>query len=106
MSKLTGLPVVEGSLLRQRDTIPQARTASAAERRSNVRDAFACQQELQGMRVLLIDDVCTTGATLDACATALRAAGAGSIWGLTVATEMFPLSSNANLENQGVNGIK
>ena len=95
MGKLTGLPLVEGALLRIRDTVTQARTASAAERRSNVRDAFACPQELHGERMLLIDDVCTTGATLDACAMALRAAGAGSIWGLTVASEMFPSSSSA-----------
>ena len=95
MGKLTGLPAVEGSLLRIRDTVTQARTASAAERRSNVRDAFACQQELHGEKILLIDDVCTTGATLDACAMALRAAGAGSVWGLTVASEMFPSSSSA-----------
>ncbi len=95
MSKLTGLPVVEGSLLRIRDTVTQARTASAAERRSNVRDAFACPQELHGEKMLLIDDVCTTGATLDACAMALKAAGAGSVWGLTVASEMFPSSSSA-----------
>ena len=98
MGKLTGLPADEGSLLRIRDTVTQARTASAAERRSNVRDAFVCRQGLHGEKILLIDDVCTTGATLDACATALRAAGAGSIWGLTVASEMFPSSSSARPE--------
>jgi len=85
--KITGLPVRDGLLLRQRDTITQARAASAAERRSNVRDAFACERELQGERILLIDDVCTTGATLDACAVALKAAGAGTVWGLTAARE-------------------
>ncbi len=88
IGKLSSLPVVEGALLRQRDTVTQARAASAAERRRNVRDAFASQRELHGERVLLIDDVCTTGATLDACAAALKAAGAGSVWGLTVAREV------------------
>ena len=89
ISKNTVLPVVEGMLLRLRDTVSQTKTASAAERRDNVRGAFACQQKLHGENILLIDDVCTTGATLDACATALKAAGAGSVWGLTAARETF-----------------
>ena len=87
-----GLPIVEEPLVRVRDTVSQARTASAIERRRNVKDAFVCHQGLEGKQVLLIDDVCTTGATLDACATALKAAGASSVWGLTVAREMFPQS--------------
>jgi len=86
--RLTGMPVEEGWLVRQRGTVTQARTANAAERRGNVRDAFSCALELHGERVLLIDDVCTTGATLDACASALQAVGAGSVWGLTVAREL------------------
>jgi ComF family protein len=94
VSKLNGLPVDERLLLRQRDTITQARTTSSLERRSNVYDAFICQQGLHGERILLIDDVCTTGATLDSCAAALKAAGAGSVWGLTVATEKLFSSPN------------
>jgi ComF family protein len=86
--RLAGLPVVEGWLVRRRDTVTQAKTASAAERRSNVQDAFAATRDLRGESVLLIDDVCTTGATLDACASALKASGAGLIWGLTVAREL------------------
>lgn len=89
IGRLTGLPVAEGWLARGRDTIAQARTATALERRSNVHDAFGCPKELHGEKVLLIDDVCTTGATLDACATALKNAGAGSVWGLTAAREMY-----------------
>lgn len=102
IGKLTGIPVVEGKLLRLRDTVYQARTTSAAERRNNVRDAFGCPQRLRGDNILLIDDVCTTGATLDACATALKAAGAGSIRGLTAARESFSSPTNLNLENRGV----
>ena len=93
LSRLAGLPVVEDTLVRVRDALPQARTRSAIERRRNVQGAFACRQGLEGKQVLLLDDVCTTGATLDACATALKAAGASSVWGLTVAREMFALSA-------------
>ncbi len=87
IGKHTGLPVAEASLVRVRDTLAQARTVSAAERRENVRGAFGCRERLRGENIILIDDVCTTGATLDACATALKAAGAGSVRGLTIARE-------------------
>jgi ComF family protein len=90
IGKQTGLPVAEASMVRLRDTVSQARTASAAERRENVRGAFGCRERLDGESVILVDDVCTTGATLDACATALKAAGSGSVWGLTVAREVLP----------------
>jgi ComF family protein len=93
LSRLVGLPVVEDILIRVRDALPQARTRSAIERRRNVQGAFICRQGLEGKQILLLDDVCTTGATLDACATALKAAGASSVWGLTVAREMFALPS-------------
>jgi predicted amidophosphoribosyltransferase len=89
IGRLTGLAVAEDRLVRQRDTIAQARTATALERRANVRDAFICRKALDGESVLLIDDVCTTGATLDACAMAVKNAGAGSVWGLTAAREVF-----------------
>jgi len=49
--------------------------------------AFAARGALGGRTVLLIDDVCTTTATLRACADALRAAGARAVYGLTFARE-------------------
>jgi len=89
LSHFGSLPVVEGSLIRLKNTPPQARTKSAEERRSNVAGAFSCRdQRLEGRRILLIDDVCTFGATLDSCATALKAAGATSVWDMTLAREV------------------
>lgn len=89
LGKITGLPVIENSLKRKRDTPPQTKMGSAEERWRNVCDAFFCQEgEIKGKKVLLIDDVCTTGATLDACAKALKSAGAFSVWGLTLAREI------------------
>lgn len=80
-----GLPVGTGSLARIRATAPQV-TLDAAARRENVRGAFRCLDDrMAGRRVVLIDDVCTTGATLSACSTALRGAGARSIWAYTLA---------------------
>ena len=90
LGKLTGLPVVDNCLIRQRYAPPQAKTSTVDERRSNAAHAFTGRDHrLQGKQVLLIDDVSTSGATLDACAAALKAAGATSVWGLTLARESW-----------------
>jgi ComF family protein len=79
------VPVVEDVLIRTRATAPQVEL-SAQERRINVRDAFRCvDADLRGKRVLLIDDVCTTGSTLEAACAALRAGGATHVWAYTLA---------------------
>ena len=58
-------------------------------RQANVKGAFACADlaTIAGRRLLLIDDVCTTGSTLLACAEPLVRAGAASVWGLTIARQ-------------------
>lgn len=89
LGKLTGLPVAEEALRRARDSLPQAKAPSAEIRRRNVEGAFVCSdRRLSGMQVLLLDDVCTTGATLNSCAIALKDAGARSVCGLTLAREV------------------
>ncbi len=89
LGRLTGLPVVADCLSRQRPSLPQARTGTVEERQSNVARAFACRdRRLQNKPVILIDDVATSGATLNACAQALKSAGAASVWGLTLAREI------------------
>jgi ComF family protein len=89
LSRLTVLPLIESSLYRIKDSLPQARTATAEARRKNVKDAFACRDEkLRGRHILLVDDVCTSGATLEACAAVLKTAGVVSVWGLTLAREI------------------
>lgn len=72
-----GAPRLPGSLRRVRATRPQARLGPAA-RRANLAGAFAIERPawLRGRRVLLVDDVVTTGATLDAALAALHDAGA------------------------------
>jgi competence protein ComFC len=89
LSKLTSLPIVDDCPIRQRHAPPQARTSRVDERRSNVADAFTCHdQRLKNRQVLLIDDVATSGATVDACASALKASGATSVWALVLAREI------------------
>jgi ComF family protein len=88
LGRITSLPVVENCLTRRRDTMPQARTSGIDERREHVSGAFECGDGLRGEHVILIDDVTTSGATLNACAGALKYAGAASVWGLTVASDI------------------
>jgi len=84
LARLCSLRPLPG-LARVRDTPPQV-GLDRLRRLSNVRGAFAWQgQDLGRSSVLLIDDVTTTGATLDACAAALKAAGSGAVTGLTIA---------------------
>ncbi len=89
LSELGGLPVVDDCLIRRRQTVAQAETTSVIERRNNVIDAFLCHgNKFQDKMVVLIDDVSTSGATLDACARALKEGGARSVWGLVIAREI------------------
>ncbi len=88
---MIGLPFVSSGFKRVRHTRPQM-SLGAAYRRENVRGAFSYQTSradggyaLGGRRVLVVDDVCTTGLTLEACSVALKAAGAATVWGYTLA---------------------
>jgi competence protein ComFC len=85
LRKRLSLEVPPGELVRTRSTPPQV-GHDRRWRLENVRDAFEWQGfGLEARSILLIDDVCTTGATLDACATALRAGGSGPVIGVSVA---------------------
>jgi ComF family protein len=82
------VPVSE-ALRRHRFAGPQAKSASAEARRRNVIEAFVVTRSdlIQDRSALLIDDVATTGATLDACARVLLAAGAREVLAVTFARE-------------------
>ena len=89
LGKCVGLPVIEDCLIRVKQAQPQVKAADVEQRRRNVADAFVCRDErVKGKRIVLIDDVCTSGATLESCAAALKNKGAASVWGLTLAMEI------------------
>ncbi len=89
LGRLNGLPIVTDCLVRQSQAPPQARSTGLSERYKNVRDAFTClDSRLHDKQVLLIDDVSTSGATLDACAGVCKSAGATTVWGLAMALEL------------------
>jgi len=78
LARVLGLPLTPRGLQRVRHTAPQV-GLGPEERHDNVRGAFAATDAVHGRRVLLIDDVLTTGATMRAAAEALLAAGAASV---------------------------
>jgi ComF family protein len=82
-----GLPLDDTLLRRRLATRSQAAGLDYEARLANVRDAFEAAGSAAGMRVLLVDDVVTTTATLQACAAALRAAGAASVDGVSFTRE-------------------
>lgn len=85
LSRLLGLLLNAKTLQRTRQTKSQM-TLGSDERHRNVAGAFSCvDKDLTGQRILLIDDVCTTGSTLDSCAETLKQNGVASVWGLTLA---------------------
>ncbi|MFK8053973.1 MAG: ComF family protein [Woeseiaceae bacterium] len=84
MARQTGLSMDAGLTKRIRKTPAQASLPQKARER-NVRDAFQVSAAVRGMRVCIVDDVVTTGATMNALALALRAAGARDVTGFALA---------------------
>ena len=85
VAEAAGLPLV-CALARVRPTIPQA-GLSRNQRTSNLRGAFRARlgSEVRGKRIVVVDDVATTGATFEACARVLKRAGAAEVTGLAMA---------------------
>lgn len=94
----TGLPLLVGALERITYRQPQV-GLGATERQENVRGAFRVAQpgQIAGKSVLLLDDVWTTGCTLNEAARALLEAGARGVFAYTVAHEPFPEAPSDSL---------
>jgi len=91
LARLTGLPVLPDVLRRNRHTPSQGGLSRGARHR-NVRGAFSLRRgaAIEGKSILLIDDVYTTGATVEACARALKKGGAAQVYVLTLARVIRP----------------
>lgn len=87
------IPVFSDLIVRQKYTPPQMKIGKYADRRENMREAFAINKKtagsLAGKRILLIDDICTTGATLSECAKVLKQGGAKRVMAAVIARQEF-----------------
>lgn len=88
LAKVLKIPVISDNLIKIKPTKPQMEL-SKEEREKNLKDVFIIKNpaELAEKKVFLVDDVYTTGSTMDECASVLRDAGAKSVWGICIARE-------------------
>ncbi len=86
LGKFLRIPVVGDSLLKIKETQAQVEL-SESEREENIKGAFFCQkpEEVRSRKILLVDDIYTTGATMEECGRVLKKAGAQEVWGVVVA---------------------
>ncbi len=84
VSKKISAPLLMDILLKKKETPPQI-GLSAKERLSNLKNAFEVKGDVDGLRLLLVDDVMTTGATVKECSKVLMKAGAREVIVLTLA---------------------
>ena len=84
LSRLANIPVDYTSLTRIKNTRPQVEF-NGSERQHNVKNAFIVKNSFAGKKVVIVDDVMTTGATLRECGIAILKSGALSVDALTVA---------------------
>lgn len=88
LSKFFKIPLLFNNLIKIKKTQPQVKL-KREEREKNIKDAFKLKNPelIQGKRIFLVDDVFTTGSTMEECARVLKEAGAQEVWGIVVARE-------------------
>ncbi|MCE5258010.1 MAG: ComF family protein [Chloroflexi bacterium] len=95
LGKRINVPVIDDALMRVKNTPAQV-GLSREQRRQNMSGAFRCGQVIPAWDIVLVDDVCTTGATLEACAEELLRVGAGSVHALTLARALCRYQAEPN----------
>lgn len=80
------IPLIKNVLIKTKETLPQVELKER-EREENIKNAFQCvkPESIKKRKILLVDDVFTTGATMEECAKVLKQAGAKEIYGIAIA---------------------
>jgi len=88
LSKVLAIPLISNNLIKIKTTLPQV-NLSAKERTENLKDAFSIKKPelFSGKKIFLVDDVYTTGSTMQECAQILKDSGAKQVWGIAIARE-------------------
>ncbi len=88
LAKVLQIPVIANNLVKIRATLPQMKL-SAKDRQENLKGAFFIKNtsEIKNKKIFLVDDVYTTGSTMEECANVLRTSGAKQVWGIAIARE-------------------
>ena len=91
LSRFLKIPLLNNNLIKIKKTQPQVEL-KREQREENIKGAFKLKnpQKVRGKRIFLVDDVFTTGSTMEECARVLKKAGGKEVWGIVVARE--PLS--------------
>lgn len=84
LSKILNIPVLKSALKRIKNTAPQV-NLDKEKRQENIKGAFLCTDNVKDKKMLLVDDVFTTGSTMEECAKILKENRAKEVWGITLA---------------------
>lgn len=87
LSEVYKISLINNALIRIKNNIPQVEVGEAEKRKENVKEVFVCLNPdlIKDKKILLVDDISTTGATLEEAAKILKSAGAKEIWGAVIA---------------------
>lgn len=86
LSRFLEIPLIKNVLIKTKEILPQVEL-SEEERRNNILGVFSIQnkEKIVGRKILLVDDVFTTGSTMEECAKILKEGGAEEVWGVVTA---------------------